>query len=139
LVKLIDATDLILGRVASYVAKEALKGEQFIIINSEKAVISGSKKAVFEKYKSRVDRGEPFKGPFFPKRPDLLFKRAIRGMLPYKQDKGRKALKRIKVFIGNPNLESIPEPINMEKMNAKKLKLLKYVKLEELCKYLGWK
>jgi len=139
LVNLIDANNLILGRVASYVAKKSLNGEQFIIINCEKAVISGSKKTVFEIYKAKIDRGEPFKGPFFPKRPDMLFKRTIRGMLPYKQEKGRKALRRIKVFIGEPKLDNLPKPIDLKEMNVNKLKLSKYIKVGELCKLLGWK
>jgi large subunit ribosomal protein L13 len=45
----IDATDLILGRMASTVAKLVLKGERVIIINAEKALISGNKKNIVEK------------------------------------------------------------------------------------------
>jgi large subunit ribosomal protein L13 len=41
--KIINAEDTILGRLASYIAKEALKGESFIILNCEKAIISGRK------------------------------------------------------------------------------------------------
>ena len=51
---IIDASDMILGRLATYVAKKALLGEKVDIVNCEKAVITGNKKSVFEKYKKRV-------------------------------------------------------------------------------------
>ena len=41
--KIIDASECIMGRLASSVAKTLLKGEEVHIVNAENAVISGSK------------------------------------------------------------------------------------------------
>ena len=48
----IDATDLILGRLSSIIAKKALLGEKIDIINSENAVITGKKEFILRNYKS---------------------------------------------------------------------------------------
>ena len=109
----LDATDQIVGRMASVVAKKLLKGETVFILNAEKAVISGSKKAVFQFYKNRVSRGDPYHGPFYPNVPDMMLKRSVKGMLP-KTTRGREALKRLKVFLSVP-----------EEMKAKKLQKIK--------------
>ena len=82
--KIIDATNLKLGRLASKVAKEALSGEQVSVVNAEKAVITGRKKDIFSTYREKTDVGSRYKGPFFPRVPHLIVRRTIRGMLPYK-------------------------------------------------------
>src|SRR3989344_4408485 len=99
---IINAENAILGRLASYVAKKALLGEQVMIVNCEKIVLSGSKEFFFARYKQRRGRGEPFHGPFFPTTAEGIVKRAIRGMLPWKKDKGRKTFRLIKCFTGMP-------------------------------------
>ncbi|MGB9635615.1 MAG: uL13 family ribosomal protein, partial [Candidatus Micrarchaeia archaeon] len=79
-VKVIDGDGLILGRVASYVAKHAMKGESFRIINAEKMVISGDRKNIVAKYVKRrnmKNKANPEHSPKWPKRPDLLVKRVI--------------------------------------------------------------
>ena len=43
----IDATNATMGRLASYVAKQALLGKQIAIVNSEKAIITGNKLNTF--------------------------------------------------------------------------------------------
>src|SRR5665647_3512969 len=81
----IDANGLILGRLASTVAKQLLSGDDKIyIVNAEKAIISGSKAATLREYRETRERGATEFGPYFPKRPDRILKRTIRGMLPYK-------------------------------------------------------
>ena len=82
--------------------------------------------------------GTPYKGPFFPRTPDKILKRTIRGMLPYKQPKGRNALKRIKCHIGAPD-EIKGHPITIENANIKKTKSLRYISLEKLSKLLRGK
>ena len=130
---IIDAKDLVMGRVASFCAKKALLGEEVTIINVEKAVISGSKVNIFEKYKWRNDLGEPFHGPFLPKTPMKFFKRVIRGMLSYKKGRGELALKRIKCYPGNPlNVNGV----TLENAKCTKLKRAKYTTVGELCKHL---
>jgi large subunit ribosomal protein L13 len=96
-----NAEDCIAGRLASVTAKELLKGNRVYIVNAEGAVISGSPEYTIRLTKEKVDRGDPYHGPFYPKRPDLALRRVIRGMLP-KQPRGREAIKRLRVFVGVP-------------------------------------
>ena len=105
-----DATDVIMGRLASKVASELLKSHQsgsndkVIIINVEKSIISGGKERIVKDYKARYELNHPRKGPFYPRMPDRIFKRSIRGMLPYqKKASGRSALKAIRCEIGCPS------------------------------------
>ncbi len=98
---LINAQDCIAGRLASLVAKELLKGKQVIIVNAEKAVVSGDPDYNVKKHKEKVDRGDPYHGPFYPTRPDMVLKRFVRGMLP-KSPRGREALRKLKVFLAVP-------------------------------------
>lgn len=135
---IINAENLIIGRLASYVAKQALLGEQIDIINSEKAVITGDKQVLLEIYKKKLVMGTPYKGPFFPRTPDRILKRTIRGMLPYKQPKGRSAFKRIKCYISHPE-ELKGTPITIENANIKKTKSLRYIDLEKLSRLLKGK
>ena len=136
---IIDATDLILGRMASLAAKKALLGEKIEIINCEKAVLSGSKAEVIQKFKKRQQRGDTFKGPFYPRKPNMFVRRTIRGMLPYKRPKGRDALKRVKCYLGMPN-DVKPEDLKtIETANGARLKAPKYITVEDLSKYLGAK
>jgi large subunit ribosomal protein L13 len=97
----IDAQDCIAGRLASITAKELLKGNNICIVNAEKAVVSGDPKHNITKAKERVDRGDPYHGPFYPKRPDQILKRFVRGMLP-KKPRGRDAMGRLRVFLSVP-------------------------------------
>jgi len=135
---IIDATDLILGRMAAFAAKQALLGNEVNIINCERTIITGNKEFLIKRYTQRIHRGEPHHGPNYPRRPDLLIRRTIRGMLPYKQFKGEIAFKRIKCFVGLP--EGLKEkPISIERAHKKKLKNMKFVTLLEICKHIGYK
>ncbi|HDO19282.1 MAG TPA: 50S ribosomal protein L13 [Thermoplasmatales archaeon] len=135
MVAIIDATGAVLGRLASVVAKRLLNGEEIIIVNSEKAIITGDKQSIKERYKEKRELGTQRKGPFFPRMPDKIVKRTIRGMLPYQTPHGRAALKRLKCYIG------VPEEFNgkeMEKIGLEKMPL-KYITIEELSRHLGAK
>ncbi len=131
----IDATGHVLGRLASIIAKRLLNGERIIVVNAEKVLISGKREAVFQRYAQKRNVGS-HRGPFFPRMPHMIFKRTVRGMLPYRQEKGKKALKNLKVYIGVPKelegvkFEEVPE--------AKKTPSF-YVTLEEVSKWLGAK
>jgi len=50
----IDATNQIMGRLASYAAKSALSGNTVIVLNAEKAVISGKKSNIVEEAMRRL-------------------------------------------------------------------------------------
>jgi len=131
---IINAKDLIVGRFATIAAKQAILGEEVFIINSELAVITGSKKNILQKYQAQDNRGEPFHGPFLPKIPDRFLKRIIRGMLTYKKGKGREAFKRIKCYRGIPEGFKDKEAITIEKANVSKMQNLKYMTIGALCK-----
>ena len=111
----VNAEGMILGRMASMVAHRLMAGDEIAVVNAEKAVISGTKARVFAIYEKKRSRGSREGGPFFPRRPDHLVKRTIRGMLPYKREPGREAFHRVKVYVGVPpefagkEMESFPE------------------------------
>jgi len=98
----IDAKDSVAGRVASFAAKQAINGDEVIIINAAQAVMSGNRKYLLDRYHQRISRGTPTTGPFYPRTARGVMKRIIRGMLPYKEERGRKAFKRVKVFDETP-------------------------------------
>jgi len=132
---IIDASDMILGRLASYAAKKAMLGERVDIVNCEKAVLTGNKKSVFADYKRRNERGtRPTKGPFMPKMPDRFVRRCIRGMLPYKQEKGIKAFKRIMCYIGVPDEFKDKKIEIIEDFNVSRVPSLRYIYIGEICK-----
>ena len=107
-----------MGRLASTVAELLLKAarddrdDKVIIINSEKAIVSGRPRSVLNTYQAKYKLNHPRKGPFFPRMPDMIMKRTVRGMLPYQsKSSGRRALRNLRVEIGCPShLESeLPE------------------------------
>lgn len=136
---LINAQGLIVGRLSSIVAKKLLEGDEVTIINAEKAILSGSKTMTFAEYKRAVDRGTKEKGPYFPKRPDAIIKRTIRGMLPYKVQRGKDAMARLKIYISTPSELQGQPAITLEKASVDRLSSFKYMELGELSKQLGAK
>jgi len=100
--KKIDASGLILGRMCSYVAKDLLKGESIIIVNAENVVVSGKRDLVIKEYFDRRSKGKIRKGPYYPRTPEQILKRTVRGMIPYQKAHGREALDRLTVYIGIP-------------------------------------
>jgi large subunit ribosomal protein L13 len=134
----IDADEIVLGRMASTIAKRLLKGEEIIIINAEKAVLSGKRESKIREAREFLEVGHPRKGPFHYRRPDRIMRKAIRGMLPYKQPKGKQAYKRLKVFIGVPENLKNQKIETLTDAQAKKLKC-SFITLGELAKEIGWK
>ncbi|MEM3405593.1 MAG: 50S ribosomal protein L13 [Candidatus Pacearchaeota archaeon] len=127
---IIDATNSPLGRIASFAAKKALLGNKVIIVNTEKAIITGKKESVLEEYlKKRRKGGDIQKGPFFPSNVEKIMKRTIRGMLPYKQYRGREALKKIKCYESVPKGLENKEKISLENKKEKGITLLQLTKL----------
>ncbi len=136
---LINAQGLIVGRLSSIVAKKLLEGDEITIINAEKAILSGSKAMTFAEYKQARERGTKEKGPYYPKRPDAILKRAVRGMLPYKIQRGKDAMARLTIYIGTPTDVQGQPAVTLEKASADRLSSYKYVELGELSKLLGAK
>ncbi len=135
--KVIDADNMVLGRLASVVAKRLLEGEEIVIVNAEKAVIIGNKYYIINKYIERRNIGSVRKGPYYPKMPDRILRRTVRGMLPMKKSSGRAAYKRLRVYMGIPKEF---ENCDIEKIEeAKNNKLKGFITLAELSKHLGAK
>jgi large subunit ribosomal protein L13 len=134
MITIIDANGATLGRLSTDTAKRLLSGEEIAIVNSEKAIISGKKSSIKNRYKQKREVGTYRKGPFFPRMPDMIVKRTVRGMIPYQTPHGRAAFKRLKCYIGIPKEfkdkkfeiveESMKQPID-------------YMTIEELSKSLG--
>lgn len=133
----VDATDSVLGRFASVVAKRLLLGEEIVVVNAEKAIISGNKISVFEDYKKMRKIGSQVSGPHYPRMPDKIVTRAIRGMMPYQKPRGRTAFKRLRVYIGIPEIYASSEMERIEEASGS-LKC-EHMKVGDLSRKLGAK
>merc|ERR1712006_64114 len=139
----IDARNHLLGRLASFVAKEALLGQKVVLVRCEDMVISGSfirnKMKLLMKRNKRMNTN-PVKGPFHHKSPADMFIRVVRGMLPHVWHRGSAAFQRVKA------VEGVPEPFGqIKKMvvpDALRITRLKpgrkYSNLGKLAAELGW-
>ncbi|MGV8172083.1 MAG: 50S ribosomal protein L13 [Candidatus Woesearchaeota archaeon] len=136
---IIDGKDLIVGRVATYAAKQALNGETIKIINSEQMYISGDRKFLLDEVHRRRIQGTWEKGPFYFRRPDRFVRRIVRGMISYKTPRGIAAYKRILCYIGSPKELAQHKSISIDAANVKHIKNLKYLTVGELCKHMGSK
>ncbi|RLF75306.1 50S ribosomal protein L13, partial [Thermococci archaeon] len=106
------------------------------------AIITGNREFIIEKYKQRPElrtRTNPRKRPFYPKRSDEIVRRTIRGMLPWKTDRGRKAFKRLKVYAGVPKEFEEKEFETIVEAHMSRIKTPKYVTVGEVAKFLGGK
>jgi large subunit ribosomal protein L13 len=121
-----DATDTALGRVASVVAKDLLKGKEVAVVNCEKCIISGNKNEIIGTITHwRGLGGIGQKGPKVSRVPHMLFKRMLRGMLPWNKTKGREAYDRLKCYTG-----TIAEAKDAQRI--KSTKPMKFVYLSEV-------
>lgn len=100
----IDVSGLVVGRAASLIAQRLLAGENIVVIRAEKAVITGSRASVIETYRANRARGSVRSGPHFPRNPDRIFRRAVRGMVPHLKSRGKAAFDRLTVYIGCPEV-----------------------------------
>lgn len=114
---IIDGENALLGRLASYAAKQALNGKDVIILNSEKIIISGKKEDIAERYKiMRKIGGTTLKGLFFSALPYKIVKKTVKGMLP-KNTRGKTALKKVKCYEGIPKEFENEKKIKTRKRN----------------------
>lgn len=140
---IIDASNLVLGRLASFAAKHALQGDEVIVFNAENAVISGTKANIVEEAKRRLKTrtlASQWKAPTHPRRPDTYVRRVIRGMLPRRKPKGSAALKRVRVYIGTPEEYRDKSTVKIPEAEASKLRC-SYITVGELSDEIGgpWK
>ncbi len=133
----VNAEGQIVGRVCSKVAKLLLNGEEVIILNAEKAVFSGKKKSKIAEAHKFLEVGAPMRGPFHYRRPDRFLRKTVRGMVPFKQPKGKNAYKRLKVFMGVPLEFKDRKMITFEDAQSSDLKGPHFT-LGEMAKEIGW-
>jgi large subunit ribosomal protein L13 len=137
--EIVDASNLILGRMASYVAKKALDGKTMVVINAERAVISGTKERVVARAKLKLKTrtlGNLEKSPTHPRKPDGYVRRVIRGMLPWKKTGGKNAFHRVKVYVGTPSEYQDRPAITVADANASKLRV-PYITIAQLSGEIG--
>jgi large subunit ribosomal protein L13 len=136
----VDATNQIAGRLSSKVAKLLLSGNRVVVLNAEKALVSGSRTSVINQWKERLElssRVNPIYGPIHPRRPDNILRRMVRGMVPRKKPKGATAMKRLRVYIGVPEAVSGAKLTKFEDTAASR-PIPVYVTMGDLSKSLGW-
>ncbi|MFX1319014.1 MAG: 50S ribosomal protein L13 [Promethearchaeota archaeon] len=136
---LVDAHNAVAGRLATVVAKQLLQGEHVIVINAEKALLSGNRSSLILQYKEelgRRTRSAPWKGPLHPHQPDRLLRRMIRGMVPWKKDRGRKAMKRLRVYTGTPDGLKAKRHLDVSEFERTGRRTMY---LGEIAQELGWK
>ena len=127
----IDANDIVLGRLASQAAT-LLRGKhkpQFaphvdtgdfvVIVNAEKVAISGAKREEFRYRHSGYPGGLSKRtvGELLERHPERVIELAVRGMLP-KNTLGRAQLKKLKVYAGpeHPHAAQQPTPYTLNQV-----------------------
>jgi large subunit ribosomal protein L13 len=137
MVTVIDAKGLSHGRLARNVAEMIMDGDEVVVLNAEAIVITGQRDKIFADFKEKVDRGDTTKrkGPFYPRRADLLFKRCVRGMIPWSTTSGREAYRRLHVYVGTPKQFESCEKLRPEEADREITG--KYTTLGAVSKFLG--
>ncbi len=128
----IDAEDVVLGRLASNVATllrgkhkptfapHVDTGDFVIIVNAEKVVLTGNKRDQAFAYRHSGYPGGLRKqsfGELLDTRPERLLEKVVKGMLP-KNKLGRAQGKKLKVYAGpdHPHTAQQPKPFEMAKV-----------------------
>ena len=139
---IVDGSNHILGRLASFVAKRLLEGNKVIVLNVEKVVVSGDPTKVIQFYKRTIlgvrSHYSHRLRPKRPRSPIRLFKTTVWGMMPKDNKRGREALKRLRAYIGVPKDYSKAKMIKVPEASASRLGR-SFVTLERIAKELGWR
>jgi large subunit ribosomal protein L13Ae len=139
----VDAKGHLLGRLASYVAKQLQNGQRIVIVRCEKTLISGHhfrNKLKYMDFLRKRTSTNPKKGPIHQKSPSRIVWRVIRGMLPHKTPKGAAALGRLKCFDGVPlslNAKKrlvVPDALRSVRLRPRS----KYCNVGDIAKECGW-
>ena len=124
----IDASDVVLGRLASqtarllrgkhkpYFAPHLDTGDFVIVVNAAKIHLSGAKREQKMAYRHSGYPGGltavPY-GELLDKRPERAVEKAVRGMLP-KGTLGRQMLSKLKVYAGPDHPHQAQQPVPYE-------------------------
>src|SRR3972149_8596236 len=123
----IDADNMVLGRVAAETAAILLRKKPIVlalnaqdgqtievrphehemvyIVNAERTVVSGNPNRVTEHFMRRVHlktNTNPRRGPFYPRTPEAIVKRSVRGMVKHRTATGKAVFKKLHVYTGIP-------------------------------------
>ena len=128
----IDANDIVLGRLASHAAtllrgkhkpqfaQHVDTGDFVVIINAEKVAVSGKKRDEFRYRHSGYPGGLSKRtvGQLLDTKPTRVIELAVRGMLP-KNTLGRAQLKKLKVYAGpeHPHAAQKPQPFEIKQVS----------------------
>ena len=133
----IDATDVVVGRLASYVAKRLRgkhradftphidTGDHIVIINAEKARFTGNKLRDKTYYRhtgypggiKETTAGKILSGRF----PERAIELAVKRMMPGESPLARQQLSKLRVYAGaeHPHEAQKPESVDFASMNEK--------------------
>lgn len=127
----IDGTGAPLGRVASYAAKQSLKGEEVRIFNCDKIIITGSKRFIKNEFQQKRGRvGTTQRGPKHAATSEKIVKMAIRGMIPnYRAGRGKIAFSKILCYNSTPK-----EYLDIKPLSLFTEKKIKYSEVKEFTK-----
>jgi large subunit ribosomal protein L13 len=124
----IDASDVVLGRLASHAAMllrgkhkpifapHVDTGDFVIVVNAEKVALSGRK---LEQKRAYRHSGYPgglrsvTYGELMDRHPERVIEKAVRGMLP-KNSLGRSMLRKLKVYAGPDHPHQAQKPVPFE-------------------------
>ncbi|MFB6246127.1 MAG: 50S ribosomal protein L13 [Candidatus Pacearchaeota archaeon] len=129
--RIIDGAGISMGRLATYAAKQSLKGDEIHVVNCGDTVITGNKWTVHSEFREKRNKvGDTQQGPKHIRKAERIVKRAIRGMLPgHRQGRGREAWKRIRCYKEIPQAFEGQEMEKLDKGN--KIKKVKVRNLEK--------
>ncbi len=125
---IIDATDVVLGRLASKVAHmlkgkhkpqyqpHVDEGDYIIVINAKNIKVTGNKLSdkIYYKHTGYIGnmKATPL-GKMLDKKPDFVIKNAVKGMLP-KNPLGRSMIKKLKIYDNEHHGHGAQKPIQLE-------------------------
>lgn len=140
---IVDAKGHLIGRLASYVAKQIETGQRVVIVRCEQILISGGhyrNKLKYMDFLRKRMSTNPKKGPIHQKAPSRTVWRVIRGMVPHKTPKGAAAMGRLKCFDGVPlSLNAKKKMVVPDALRVVRLKpRSKYCVLGDISKECGW-
>merc|ERR1712185_460852 len=139
----IDGRGHLMGRLASFVAKETLLGQKVMVVRCEDIVISGSfipnKLKLLMKRNKRMNTN-PKKGTFHHRSPADMFVRVVRGMIPHKLYRGSAAFQRVKAVEGVPApFDAVKRVVVPDALRVTRLRPgRKFAHLGKLASELGW-
>ena len=128
----IDASDVVLGRLASHVAillrgkhkpifaPHIDTGDFVVVVNAEKVALSGNKLQDKRAYRHSGYPGGIHSvsyGELLAKHPERVIEKAVKGMLP-KNSLGRNMLRKLKVYAGpdHPHQAQQPTPFTIKQV-----------------------